>query len=53
MKMKRMVASVLALLLVVSLLPMTALAEGTFDQTDGKIEEGQEFTYNEAQNVTN
>ena len=53
MKMKRMVASVLALLLVVSLLPMTALAEGTFDQTDGKIEEGQEFNYNEAQNVTN
>ena len=53
MKMKRMVASVLALLLVVSLLPMTALAENTFDQNDGKIEEGQEFTYNEAQNVTN
>ena len=38
MKMKRMVACVLALLLVVSLLPMTALAEGTFVQTDGKIE---------------
>lgn len=53
MKMKRMVACVLALLLVVSLLPMTALAEGTFDQKDGTIEEGQEFTYNEAQNVTN
>ena len=53
MKMKRMVASVLALLLMVSLLPMTALAEGTFDQKDGTIEEGQEFTYNEAQNVTN
>lgn len=53
MKMKRMVASVLALLLMVSLLPMTALAEGTFDQTDGKIEEGQEFNYIEAQNVTN
>ena len=53
MKMKRMVACVLALLLVVSLLPMTALAEGTFVQDDGEIEEGQEFTYNEAQNVTN
>lgn len=53
MKMKRMVASVLALLLVVSLLPMTALAESTFDQNGGKIEEGQEFNYNEAQNVTN
>ena len=53
MKGKRLVATMLALLLVVSLLPMTALAEGTFDQTDGKIEEGQEFNYNEAQNVTN
>ena len=53
MKGKRLVATMLALLLVVSLLPMTALAEGTFGQDGGKIEEGQEFTYNEAQSVTN
>ena len=53
MKGKRLVATMLALLLVVSLLPMTALAESTFDQNGGKIEEGREVTYNLAQNVTN
>lgn len=53
MKGKRLLASILALLLVVSLLPMTALAESTFDQYGEKIEEGQEFTYNITQNVTN
>ena len=53
MKGKRLVATMLALLLVVSLLPMAAMAESTFDQNGGKIEEGREVTYNLAQNVTN
>ena len=44
----------LALLLVVSLLPMAALAEETtFSENDGIIAEGQEVTYNHAANVTN
>ena len=43
----------LALLLVVSLLPMTAMAEETFRDNYGRIEEGQEVTYNLAENVTN
>lgn len=53
MKMKRMVASVLALLLVVSLLPMAAMAEETFETDNGIIAEGQEVTYNLAENVAN
>lgn len=40
MKMKRMVASVLALLLMVSLLPMAAMAEETFETDNGIIAEG-------------
>ena len=44
----------LALLLVVSLLPMAAMAEETtFSENDGIIAEGQEVTYNHAANVTN
>lgn len=44
----------LALLLVVSLLPMTALAEGTFDQDGGTIQADEVFDYNEAKrDVTN
>lgn len=50
MKMKRMVASVLALLLMVSLLPMTALAEAN---KYTRIEADAKFDYNEATNVTN
>ena len=50
MKMKRMVASVLALLLVVSLLPMAAMAE---PNTHERIEEEETYDYNEATNVTN
>ena len=53
MKMKRMVASVLALLLMVSLLPMAAMAEETFETDNGIIAEGQEVTYNLAENVAN
>ena len=50
MKMKRMVACVLALLLVVSLLPMAAMAE---PNTHERIEEEETYDYNEATNVTN
>ena len=54
MKGKRLLATMLALLLVVSLLPMAALAEETtFSENDGIIAEGQEVTYNHAANVTN
>ena len=53
MKMKRMVASVLALLLMVSLLPMAAMAEETFETENGTIAKGQEVTYNLAENVFN
>ena len=54
MKGKRLVASMLALLLVVSLLPMAAMAEETtFSENNGIIAEGQEVTYNHAANVTN
>lgn len=54
MKLKRMVASILALLLMVSLLPMTALAEETtFTESNKTINADQEFTYNITQNVTN
>lgn len=53
MKMKRMIASVLALLLVVSILPIGALADERFTTDDGTIETGKEVTYNDAQNVIN
>ena len=54
MKGKRLVASMLALLLVVSLLPMAAMAEETtFSENNGTIAKGQEVTYNLAENVTN
>ena len=50
MKGKRLVATMLALLLVVSLLPMAAMAESNTYETIGKDEK---FDYNEATNVTN
>ena len=53
MKGKRLVATMLALLLVVSLLPMAAMAEETFETDNGIIAEGQEVTYNLAENVAN
>ena len=43
----------LALLLVVSLLPMAAMAEETFETENGTIAKGQEVTYNLAENVFN
>ena len=53
MKGKRLLATMLALLLVVSLLPMTAMAEETFETENGTIAKGQEVTYNLAENVFN
>lgn len=50
MKGKRLVATMLALLLVVSLLPMAAMAE---PNTHERIEEEETYVYNEATNVTN
>ena len=50
MKGKRLVATMLALLLVVSLLPMAAMAESN---TNERIEKGVTYDYNEATNVTN
>ena len=53
MKGKRLLATMLALLLVVSLLPMAAMAEETFETENGTIAKGQEVTYNLAENVFN
>ena len=50
MKGKQLLASMLALLLVVSLLPMTAMAEAN---KYTRIEADAKFDYNEATNVTN
>ena len=50
MKGKRLTATVLALLLMVSLLPMAAMAESN---TNERIEKEVTYDYNEATNVTN